>query len=169
MHRFWDSQGRAGSGFGQSGLGLGRVFAYFESRVRVLASRVSGFCRVSNSTIKLGFFFEKKWNDNYFLFIYLQFMNFVKYFIKGLSIYIVHTENKFFGGIFLENLPVFGSKLLFSNQTKTRRVLSGFTVGFGWVRVSFWKSGSGLGLTKIVGCRVLGRVFKTRCITNNNL
>ena len=48
-----------GSGFGQSGLGLGRVFAYFESRVRVLASRVSGFCRVSNSTIKLGFFLKK--------------------------------------------------------------------------------------------------------------
>ena len=52
MHRVWDSRGRVGSGFGQSGLGLGRVFAYFESRVRVLASRVSGFCRVSNFTMK---------------------------------------------------------------------------------------------------------------------
>ena len=52
MDRVWKSRGRAGSGFGQSGPGSGRVFADFESRVRVLDSRASGFCRVSNSTMK---------------------------------------------------------------------------------------------------------------------
>ena len=46
MDRVWNSRGRAGSGFGQSGSGSGRVFANFESRVRVLHCRVSGFCRV---------------------------------------------------------------------------------------------------------------------------
>ena len=52
MDRVWKSRGRAGSGFGQSGPGSGRVFADFESRVRVLDSRASGFCRVSKSTMK---------------------------------------------------------------------------------------------------------------------
>ena len=62
MDRVWKSRGRAGSGFGQSGPGSGRVFADFESRV-------SGFCRVYNLCKKVDFFkkisaiFEKK---NYF-------------------------------------------------------------------------------------------------------
>ena len=46
MDRVWNSRGRAGSGFGQSGSGSGPVFANFESRVRVLHCRVSGFRRV---------------------------------------------------------------------------------------------------------------------------
>ena len=52
IDRVWNSRGRAGSGFGQSGPGLGRVFANFESRVRVLHCRVSGFCWVSISCKK---------------------------------------------------------------------------------------------------------------------
>ena len=47
MYRVCDSRGRAGLGFGQLGPGSGRVFADFKSRVWVLDSRVSGFCRVS--------------------------------------------------------------------------------------------------------------------------
>ena len=66
MYRVWKSRGRAGSGFGQSGPGSGRVFADFESRVRVLHGRVSGFCRVYNLCKKVDFLkkisaiFEKK-------------------------------------------------------------------------------------------------------------
>ena len=48
MDRVWNSRGRAGLGFGQSGAGLGRVLANFESRVRVLHCQVSGLGRVSN-------------------------------------------------------------------------------------------------------------------------
>ena len=103
-----------------------------------------------------------------FIYLFSIFDVFKKFHKKAFKSCSTHTK-EIFGGFFLENLLDFGSKLLFSIQTKTRRVLSGFTVGFGWVRVSFWKSGSGLGLTKIVGCRVLGRVFKTRCITSCEL
>ena len=55
MDRVWKSRGRAGSGFGQSGSGSGRVFADFESRVRVLHGRVSGFCQVYNLCKKVDF------------------------------------------------------------------------------------------------------------------
>ena len=59
MYRVWKSRGRAGPGFRQSGSGSGPVFAYFESRVRVLPCRVSGFGRVSNLLKKEAYFREK--------------------------------------------------------------------------------------------------------------
>ena len=60
MDRVWKSRGRAGSGFGQSGSGW--VFANFESRVRVLHGRVSGFCQVYNLCKKVDFFKENVQN-----------------------------------------------------------------------------------------------------------
>ena len=57
----------------------------------------------------------------------------------------------------LDFLGYIGSKCQISQKklailvlTKTLRVLSGFTVGFGFFRVSPQKSGSGFGLKKIV-------------------
>ena len=63
MYRVGKSRGRAGPGFRQSGSGSGPVFVFFQSRVRVLPCRVSGFCRVSN-LCKKGTYFDK--NQNYF-------------------------------------------------------------------------------------------------------
>ena len=47
-------------------------------------------------------------------------------------------------------MPDFPKKLAILVLTKTLRVLSGFTVGFGFFRVSPKKSDSGFGLKKIV-------------------
>lgn len=69
-------------GLEKSGSGSGPVFAYFESRVRVLPCRVSGFGRVSNLW-KKGTNFGK--NHNHFLpfQIFNNFSsNLKKYFIK---------------------------------------------------------------------------------------
>ena len=82
MYRVWKSRGRAGPGFRQSGSGSGPVFAYFESRVRVLPCRVSGFGRVSKLW-KKGTNFGK--NHNYFL-TFQTFNNFSSNFKKSISL-----------------------------------------------------------------------------------
>ena len=65
MERVSNSRVRGRQGFRQSGLGSGLVFVFFQSRVRVLPCRVSGFCRVSNLCKKEAYFLEKI--QNYFL------------------------------------------------------------------------------------------------------
>ena len=69
MDRVWNSQGQAGSGLGWVG---------FLPILKV------GFGFLQGFYYEIGKFL-KKLNDNYFSFIFFQFLKFVKYFIKRLS------------------------------------------------------------------------------------
>ena len=126
MYRVWKSRGRAGPGFRQSGSGSGRVFAYFESRVRVLPCRVSGFGRVSNLW-KKGTNFGK--NHNYFL-TFQTFNNFSSNFKKSISLKKVKKQIfscvKKFLVLFLTKKVDFWTKIAVFNPYKTLRVSSGF-------------------------------------------
>ena len=69
-------------------------------------------------------------------------------------------------------MQVFRTKIAgfypYKTQTKPFGFSRVWTVGFGRARVSLWKSGSGSGLSKIVGCRVLAGFLETQSITSQN-